>query len=115
MAERQSGQREESIISNLTIESAEDVDEAAWCQLGRELEGVGVTSTMMQDNRAFIVDWMKSALNSGQLEDRECQPERVLCPLPGVIAYLCSKLYRTPRFGMAVYVWKAPRLSFHQS
>lgn len=75
MAEHQSGLREESLISNLTIESAEDGDEAAWCQIGHELEDVGITSTMMQENWAFIITWIKSALDSGQLDERACLPE----------------------------------------
>lgn len=75
VAEHQSGLREESLISNHTIESAEDGDEAAWCQIGRELEDVGITSTLMQENRAFIITWIKSALASGQLDERAYLPE----------------------------------------
>ena len=64
------------MISARSIESAEDGDEAAWCQMGRELEDIGITPTMLQENRAFIVAWIKNALSSGQLEEQASQPER---------------------------------------
>ncbi len=67
VAEHQSGLREESTISSSTIESAEEGNTTAWCQIGRELEDVGITSTMIQENRAFVIAWMKNALNTGQL------------------------------------------------
>ena len=49
-----------------------------WCQIGRELEDVGITSAMFQDNRAFIIGWIKDASDSGQFEERCSRPEQEL-------------------------------------
>ena len=77
MKEHQAGLREESVISTSTVESAEDGDEAAWYQIGRELEDVGISASMIQENRAFIVAWMKNALDIGQLEEQAGELEEM--------------------------------------
>ena len=63
------------MISNSTLESAQDGDETAWYQIGRELEDVGITSSIVQENRAFIIAWIKDALKRGQLEEQTNGPE----------------------------------------
>ncbi|KAF2829448.1 hypothetical protein CC86DRAFT_189879 [Ophiobolus disseminans] len=76
------GHREESIaslerITSGTVEDEEEEEEAAWTQILRDLEDVGVAKQDALSYRDLIVDWLVTAVNEGRLlEQRE--PESFL-------------------------------------
>ena len=71
MHEHQSGLREDSVISNNTIDSIKEGDESVWSQVERELEEFGITPVMVQQHRAFITTWIRNALQNGDFEERQ--------------------------------------------
>ncbi|KAF2688203.1 hypothetical protein K458DRAFT_385769 [Lentithecium fluviatile CBS 122367] len=74
------GHREESIASvrQITFDVAgnkSDDDDAAWFQIIRDLEDVGITRRDALEYRDFIVDWFVKAVNEGRLaEERVDSP-----------------------------------------
>ena len=70
------GHREESIASvrKLASKEAEDDEEdsedAAWSQIIRDLDDVGISSQVVLEYRDLIVDWFIDAINSGRLEEQ---------------------------------------------
>ncbi len=71
--EHQAGMREQSVISAHSIESAQEGDDAVWRQIGRELEDVGITQFMICEHKDFIINWIKSVLQSERFD--EASPE----------------------------------------
>lgn len=74
------GHREESIASLHMVMSgvAQDQDEdddAAWTQILRDLEDVGVTQQQAVGYRAVIVDWLVAAINEGRLLEERPESE----------------------------------------
>jgi hypothetical protein len=77
------GHREESIASleRLTSGPADDddqEDEAAWTQILRDLEDVGVAKQDSLSYRDLIVDWLVQAVNEGRLLEQRPEPESAL-------------------------------------
>ena len=70
--DHRSGHREGSVLSTDNMVSVEEGDEDIWCQIARELDDVGITSDMIREHRAYITDWIKMALETGEL--REASP-----------------------------------------
>jgi hypothetical protein len=74
------GHREESIASIERLASGtaqddeEDDDDAAWSQILRDLEDVGVSQQQALSYRDVIVDWLVAAVNEGRLLEE--QPEQ---------------------------------------
>ena len=71
--EFRAGLREGSVISIITVEDDADCLDDVWTQLRSELEDVGISSTTIDENRGFIVNWFEHALRSGYFE--ECSDE----------------------------------------
>jgi hypothetical protein len=74
------GHREESIASleRLTSGTADDEDqedEAAWTQILRDLEDVGVAKQDALGYRDLIVDWLVQAVNEGRLLEQRPEPD----------------------------------------
>lgn len=69
--EYRSGLREPSVISNSTIESAEQGDELVWSQISKELEDVGITPNMVVEYQDFIISWIKEALLDGEFVESD--------------------------------------------
>lgn len=65
------GHREESVasIERITSDDAED-DDAAWTQILRDLEDVGVSQHEAIGYREVIVDWLVTAVNEGRLQEQ---------------------------------------------
>ncbi|KAM0329261.1 hypothetical protein ACHAQA_004565 [Verticillium albo-atrum] len=68
MMEVQAGLREGSVV---TVEDVVDTIDSpeTWNELRRELEDVGISATVVEDNRDYIVKWMKEALADGLLDE----------------------------------------------
>ena len=62
--QHQSGLRDSSSIFADSLGSAKEGDEGLWYQTARELEDVGITSTMVNENRSYITAWIKEALRN---------------------------------------------------
>jgi hypothetical protein len=76
------GHREESIaslerITSGTVEEDEE-DEAAWTQILRDLEDVGVAKQDALGYRDMIVDWLVQAVNEGRLLEQHAGPDSFL-------------------------------------
>ena len=67
--DHQLGLREGSVISTDNLVSAEEGDEDIWRQIARELDDVGVTSDLVREHRAYITDWIRMALETGELKE----------------------------------------------
>lgn len=75
IAEVRAGLREGSVVTTTTVgETLESED--VWAQLRRELEDVGISGTVVQENQPYITQWLKTAISSGILE--EAQPPGTL-------------------------------------
>lgn len=71
LAEVRSGDREGSIISVESVESIENDNKEAWEDLCRELQDLGISPAVASQHRAFIVKWMKEALDTGAFDTAE--------------------------------------------
>ncbi len=69
IAEVRSGEREGSVVSTEMIESASLNDQDAWRELRRELEDMGVSTTILNQHRRVILDWFRRAIEANLLED----------------------------------------------
>jgi hypothetical protein len=74
------GHREESIaslerITSGTVEDEDEQDEAAWTQILRDLEDVGVAKQDALSYRDVIVDWLVTAVNEGRLLEERQDPD----------------------------------------
>ena len=67
--DHQLGRREGSVISSDNLVSAEDGDEDIWRQIARELDDVGITSDLIREHREYITDWIRMALETGELKE----------------------------------------------
>jgi hypothetical protein len=73
------GHREESIaslerITSPTAEDEDEEDEAAWTQILRDLEDVGVARQDALSYRDMIIDWLLQAVNEGRLLEQRIEP-----------------------------------------
>ncbi|KAH7398330.1 hypothetical protein BKA66DRAFT_408005 [Pyrenochaeta sp. MPI-SDFR-AT-0127] len=74
------GHREESIasIERITSDNVQDEggdDDAAWSQILRDLEDVGVSQQEALRYRDVIVDWLVAAVNEGRLLEQRPEPD----------------------------------------
>ena len=67
--DHQLGLREGSVISTDNLVSAEEGDEDIWRQIARELDDVGITSDLIREHREYITQWIKLALETGELNE----------------------------------------------
>jgi hypothetical protein len=77
------GHREESIaslerITSGTVEDEDEEDEAAWSQILRDLEDVGVAKQDALRYRDMIVNWLVQAVNEGRLLEQHTEPDSFL-------------------------------------
>ena len=67
--DHQLGLREGSVISTDNLVSAEEGDEDIWRQIARELDDIGITSDLIREHRVYITDWIRMALETGELQE----------------------------------------------
>ena len=67
--EVRSGKRDGSIISVASVDSIVQNDHATWESLKRELEDVGISTAVINEQRQFIIAWFQEAVARGQLEE----------------------------------------------
>jgi hypothetical protein len=55
-----------------TSTAADTIDsEEIWLQLRRELEDVGISASVVEDNHTYISNWLKTAISNGMLEEMD--------------------------------------------
>lgn len=74
------GHREESIaslerITSGTVADEDEEDDAAWTQVLRDLEDVGVAKQDALSYRNVIIDWLVQAVNEGRLLEQRAEPD----------------------------------------
>ena len=69
ISEINSGKREGSVISYQTIDALESNEELVWADLRRELEDMGLSTTLLIEYRQFIVRFFQAAIASGKLQE----------------------------------------------
>ncbi|KAH7305775.1 hypothetical protein B0I35DRAFT_516059 [Stachybotrys elegans] len=68
MTEVQAGLREGSVVTVDNAAEAIDSPEV-WTEFRRELEDVGISAHVVEENREYIAKWIKDALQEGLLEE----------------------------------------------
>ncbi|PKS11159.1 hypothetical protein jhhlp_002920 [Lomentospora prolificans] len=68
MAEVQAGLREGSVVTAKDVADTIDSPDV-WQELRRELEDIGIGVAVIEENREYISNWLKSALTEGLLEE----------------------------------------------
>jgi hypothetical protein len=62
------GLREGSVVTTSTV--AENLEsEDVWVQLRRELEDVGISASVIEENQPYITQWLKTAISNSMLEE----------------------------------------------
>ena len=69
ITEIRSGKREGSVISTRTVDSIARNDRIAWEMFRKELEDVGVSSSVIAEKRQFLIVWFQEAVAAGKLEE----------------------------------------------
>jgi len=70
MTEVRGGLREGSAVTASTIvETIESPN--IWSEIERELEDVGISNTALEENRSYITQWLKTAIQNGMLEEMD--------------------------------------------
>lgn len=69
MADFQGGHKDASSVVSLATGSDADED-AAWPQLARDLEALGISQSEATEYRGYILDWFIKAINEGSNRDR---------------------------------------------
>ncbi|KAI3321369.1 hypothetical protein HD806DRAFT_503915 [Xylariaceae sp. AK1471] len=78
ICEVRAGYREGSVVTTPGVaETIESPD--VWQQLRRELEDVGISPVVVEENHEYIVEWMKTALAQGLMDEDD--PTEVINPL----------------------------------
>lgn len=75
------GHREDSIVSLERITTGsldEDEDDAAWTQILRDLEDVGIAKQDALSQRDTIIAWLVEAVNQGRLLEQRVEPDGLL-------------------------------------
>jgi ankyrin repeat protein len=80
MQEYQEGKHEPSVLTMQTIESLSLDEKQMWRSIRKELEDIGISVAAFDANKDFILDWFKTALNTGAFEEEtlEENPSSIL-------------------------------------
>ena len=69
IAEFRAGHRESSVISTTSLDSIVQNEQEAWETLRRELKDIGISPSIIKEQRQFIVSWFREAVAAGRLEE----------------------------------------------
>ncbi|KAI5919667.1 hypothetical protein F4810DRAFT_703441 [Camillea tinctor] len=100
ICEVRAGYREGSVVTTPDlIETIESPD--VWTQLRRELEDVGISPTVMEENHEFISSWMKAALSQGLVNEDDPTQAKGPIALPSDSGYGGSISFSTTALSAA--------------
>jgi ankyrin repeat protein len=69
MQEYQEGKHEPSVLTMQSIESLSLDEKQMWRSIRKELENIGISVAAFDANKNFILDWFKTAINTGAFEE----------------------------------------------
>lgn len=78
VAEVQAGLREGSVVTQPDVADSIDSPDV-WKELRRDLEDVGISAVVVEENKDYIITWMKQAFQEGSLDER-CDPTSLPSP-----------------------------------
>ncbi|KAI8628430.1 hypothetical protein F5Y19DRAFT_476414 [Xylariaceae sp. FL1651] len=100
ICEVRAGHREGSVVTTPGVaETIESPD--VWAQLRRELEDVGISPAVVEENHEFISQWMKSALAHGLMDEDDPAEANHLHLLPSDSGYGGSTAFSTTELSVA--------------
>ena len=67
LKEFQRGSRDADSVSILTSDHASGAEDGAWASIIQDLEDLGITSKIVNQHRAFVVQWFTRAISEGEL------------------------------------------------
>jgi hypothetical protein len=70
LTEAQAGMREGSVVNAPDVVQTIDQPDV-WAQLRRELDDVGISAAVVEENREYIASWVRDALEQNLLEERQ--------------------------------------------
>lgn len=70
MQEFRDGKHEGSIVSSQTVDSLSTDERQTWRDIRKELEEIGISVAAFDANLDFIVNWFKTAISTGALEEQ---------------------------------------------
>ncbi|MCJ1469068.1 hypothetical protein MMC07_007700 [Pseudocyphellaria aurata] len=73
--EYRDGKHEGSIVSTQTVESLSADEQQAWRAIRKELEDIGISVEAFDANKDFILNWFKTAISTGALEEQTLEAE----------------------------------------
>jgi hypothetical protein len=76
------GRHETSTVTSLSITAVDPDDESGWDQMVRDLGDLGIAEKVVNEYKAFIVDWILRAINDDILTDEKMPVEPETIPLP---------------------------------
>lgn len=68
--EVRAGLREGSVVTSSDVADTIDTEDV-WQVLRRELEDVGISAPVVEENHAYISNWLKTAITNGMLEETD--------------------------------------------
>lgn len=75
LQEFRDGKHEGSIVSTQTVDSLTTDDKQAWRAIRKELEEIGISIAAFDANKDFIVNWFKTAIDTGALEEETAEED----------------------------------------
>lgn len=69
VAEIRAGKRQGSVISTQSLESLSTDEKSLWRELRHEMEDVGISTAVIMDRKEFIIEWFKTAIAQGGLDE----------------------------------------------
>jgi hypothetical protein len=64
------GRRQDSVMSDQTVDSLCEDEKPVWRTIRKELEDIGITVAAFDANKDFIFEWFSKAVASGAFEER---------------------------------------------
>ncbi|KAI1498968.1 hypothetical protein F5X99DRAFT_391649 [Biscogniauxia marginata] len=100
ICEVRAGYREGSVVTTPDlVETIESPD--VWVQLRRELEDVGISPAVMEENHDFISSWMKLALSQGLVNEEDPTQSDEILAVPSDSGYGGSVSFSTSALNTA--------------
>ena len=70
MQEFRDGKHEGSVLSIQTLDSLSTDERQTWRAIRKELENVGISVAAFDANKDFILNWFKTAVNTGAFDEQ---------------------------------------------
>lgn len=75
LQEFRDGQHEGSVVSTQTVDSLSTDDRQAWRAIRKMLKDIGISIAAFDANKDFIVNWFKTAMETGAFEGESAEED----------------------------------------